>query len=138
MSDYNDIVFDYRQHTHTNCVDEIENADIVVLIIGGRFGSRAVPQALEQVDLEKLKDVSRNSEFLKAKHNLSVTQLEVMKAIEVGIPVFAFIEDRVLHDHATGRPTARRAWAARRAAGGPGDRRRVLYAFVAWIEFRRA
>jgi hypothetical protein len=32
---------------------------------------------------------------------LSVTQLEVLKAVQVGIPVFAFVDDRVLQDHAT-------------------------------------
>lgn len=101
MSDYNDVVYDPRTHTHTSCIDEVSGADAVVVIIGSRFGGRVIPQALAKVDLEALKLVSKNSELLKTKENISITQLEVLKAIEASIPVFAFVDDRVMHDHAT-------------------------------------
>lgn len=101
MSDYNDVVYDPRTHTHTSCIDEVAGADAVVVIIGSRFGGKVVPQALAKVDLEALKLISKNSEILKSKDNISITQLEVLKAIEASIPVFAFVDDRVMHDHAT-------------------------------------
>lgn len=101
MSDYNDVVYDPRSHTHTSCIDEVAGADAVVVIIGSRFGGRVVPQALQKVDLEALKAVSKNHEILKTKENISITQLEVLKAIESSIPLFVFVDDRVMHDHAT-------------------------------------
>lgn len=101
MSDYNDVVYDPRSHTHTSCIDEVAGADAVVVIIGSRFGGRVVPQALQKVDLEALKAVSKNHEILKTKDNISITQLEVLKAIESSIPLFVFVDDRVMHDHAT-------------------------------------
>lgn len=101
MSDYNDIVYDPRTHTHTSCIDEVAGADAVVVIIGSRFGGKVIPQALAKVDLEALKLISKSSELLKSKDNISITQLEVLKAIEASIPVFAFVDDRVMHDHAT-------------------------------------
>ena len=101
MSDYNDVVYDPRTHTHTSCIDEVAGADAVVVIIGSRFGGKVIPQALAKVDLEALKLISKNSEILKSKDNISITQLEVLKAIEASIPVFAFVDDRVMHDHAT-------------------------------------
>jgi hypothetical protein len=101
MSDYNDVVYDPRTHTHTSCIDEVAGADAVVVIIGSRFGGKVTPQALAKVDLEALKSISKSSELLKSKEFISITQLEVLKAIESSIPVFAFVDDRVMHDHAT-------------------------------------
>jgi hypothetical protein len=100
MSDYNDILYDHRMHTHTSCVDEVATSDVVVLIVGSRFGGKSVPEALSKIDFEKLDKESRSTESLKKKENLSVTQLEILKAVESGIPVFTFIDDGVWHDHA--------------------------------------
>lgn len=38
MSDYNDVLYDPRDHTHESCVKEIQSSDMVILIIGSRFG----------------------------------------------------------------------------------------------------
>jgi hypothetical protein len=100
MSDYSDILYDPRLHTHTSCVDEVATSDVVVLIVGSRFGGKSVPEALSKLDFEKLDKESKSTETLKAKENLSVTQLEILKAVESGIPVFTFIDDGVWHDHA--------------------------------------
>lgn len=100
MSDYSDILYDPRLHTHTSCVDEVASADVVVLIVGARFGGRSVPEALSKLDFEKLDKESKSTEALKKKENLSVTQLEILKAVESGIPIFTFIDDGVWHDHA--------------------------------------
>lgn len=100
MSDYSDLLYDPRLHTHTSCVDEVASADIVVLIVGSRFGGKSVPEALSKLDFEKLGKESKSTEFLKKRENLSVTQLEILKAVEGEIPVFTFIDDGVWHDHA--------------------------------------
>ncbi len=100
MSDYEDILYDPRIHTHTSCVDEVKNCDVLILIIGSRFGGKATPEALNKIDFESLQNESANVEALKETKNLSVTQLEVLQAIECGIPVYTFVDKRVWHDHA--------------------------------------
>lgn len=100
MSDYEDILYDPRTHTHTSCVDEVKNCDMLVLIIGSRYGGKATVEALNRIDFEALKNESVSIEALKEKECLSVTQLEVLSAIENSIPIYTFIEKRVLHDHA--------------------------------------
>lgn len=101
MSDYSDLLFDPHQHTHTSCVQEIAGCDLLILIIGRRFGGNALPKAVELVDFEELKGVSSSTELLKEKGNLSITQLEVIKAIQANVPVFAFVDNGVLNDHHT-------------------------------------
>jgi hypothetical protein len=100
MSDYSDVLYDPRVHTHTSCIDEVATCDIVVLIVGSRFGGKGVPEALSLIDFDKLMTESKNITSLENKENLSITQLEILKAVEEGIPVFTFIEERVWHDHA--------------------------------------
>lgn len=99
MSDYSDLLYDPRIHTHTSCVDEVASADIVVLIVGSRFGGKTVPDALARIDFDSLKKESKSIESLKKQENLSVTQLEILKAVESGIPVFTFVDSAVWHDH---------------------------------------
>lgn len=101
MSDYNDILFDPRQHTHTSCIEEIVGCDVVVVIIGSRLGGASIPEALERVNVDSLFSSSSSTETLKTKDNISITQLEVLKAIEESIPIFTFVDERVWHDHAT-------------------------------------
>jgi hypothetical protein len=48
MSDYNDVLYDPRIHTHSSCIDEVANADAVIVLIGSRFGGQVVPQALQK------------------------------------------------------------------------------------------
>jgi hypothetical protein len=101
MSDYNDVLYDPRIHTHSSCIDEVANADAAIVLIGSRFGGQVVPQALQKVDLDSLESVSKSHDILKTRENISITQLEILKAIERSIPVFAFIDERVMHDHGT-------------------------------------
>ncbi len=100
MSDYEDILYDPRTHTHTSCVDEVYTCDILVLIIGSRFGGKSSAEALSKIDFEKLGKDCPSVDDLKKSGALSVTQLEVLKAIESSIPLYVFIESRVYHDHA--------------------------------------
>lgn len=100
LSDYNDILYDPRVHTHTSCIDEVVGCDVLVLLVGSRFGGKSVPEAVSKLDFEALQKESKSVDVLKTRENLSVTQLEVLKAVEQKIPVFSFIEERVWHDHA--------------------------------------
>ncbi|OWA33541.1 hypothetical protein B9G55_19455 [Saccharibacillus sp. O16] len=99
MSDYADVLYDPRVHTHTSCVQEVTNCDVLILIMGSRFGGKAIPKAAEIVNLEYLKDKSKSNKILDDSTNLSITQLEVIRAIESGIPIFTFVENKVMHDH---------------------------------------
>ncbi len=99
MSEYSDILFDPRLHTHDSCVKEVVGCDVVVLIIGSRFGGTAVPAALASVDLDAVAQLSTSQTALLSKEKLSITQLEVLKAVEASVPVYAFVDERVLHDH---------------------------------------
>lgn len=99
MSDYEDVLYDPREHTHTSCVDEVVNCDIMVLVMGSRFGGKASQEALNKIDFEKIKKDEVTVDKLKEEGNLSVTQLEVLKAVENDIPVYTFIDQKVWHDH---------------------------------------
>ncbi|MBO1910232.1 DUF4062 domain-containing protein, partial [Microvirga sp. 3-52] len=98
MSDYNDVLFDPRIHTHSSCIDEVGNSDMLILIIGSRFGGKGVPEAVEKVDTGIIKD-NTSTPLSEVRENLSITQLEVLKAIEESIPIYTFIEQQVWHDH---------------------------------------
>jgi len=100
MSEYSDVLFDHRIHTHTSCVKEISNADMAILLIGSRFGGTIVPEALTDVDIEEIGKSSNKSDIiLNNKSNLSITQVEVLKAIESDVPLFVFIDSKVHSDH---------------------------------------
>lgn len=99
LSEYNDIFYDPKDHTHESCVKEVANADIVVLIIGSRFGGKGIPDLQTLVDFKTLSTSSLKTKVLENPGNLSVTQYEVIKAIEADIPVYCFVDDNVWHDH---------------------------------------
>lgn len=98
MSDHADILFDPRIHTHTSCIEEVKTCDMLVLIVGGRYGGKAINEALLAVDFDKIKDEIK-ADILEDSGNMSITHLEVLKAIEYGIPVYTFIKEDVLNDH---------------------------------------
>lgn len=97
MSDYADVVYDPRQHTHTSCIEEVGNCDMLILVIGSRYGGKGIPEALSKVDIssmdELLKSIKEN------KLQLSITQLEVIEAIKKNIPVYTFIDKKVYYEH---------------------------------------
>jgi len=99
MSDYSDLLYDPRSHTHDSCLKEVPGCDVVLLIIGSRFGGEAVPSALDHLDFNKVSSESNSFELLANKGGLSITQLEVLKAVEQNIPVYAFVEQSVYNDH---------------------------------------
>lgn len=101
MSDQADVIYDPRIHTHTSCLREVSNCDVVVLVVGSRFGGATVPKALETIDLDRLTDLSRADRFGEDKTRISITQAEVLQAIQMRVPVFAFVDSGVMRDHLT-------------------------------------
>ncbi|MEM9839996.1 MAG: DUF4062 domain-containing protein [Pseudomonadota bacterium] len=99
MSDHSDVLYDHRVHTHESCVQDIKNADVVLVIIGSRFGGVGIPKLQDTVDLEALRKESTKPEVLSESGKLSITQLEVLKAVDLGIPIYAFVDGAVMHDH---------------------------------------
>jgi hypothetical protein len=99
MSEYSDVLYDPQLHTHTSCLYDIPNVDMVILLIGSRFGGRIIPEALTSVNIDNFLNVSSDAKIIEEINNLSITQIEVLKAIQHSIPVFAFIDENVWHDH---------------------------------------
>lgn len=98
MSDHSDILYDPKLHTHDSCVAEIISSDLLVLIIGSRLGGKALPSAKALVDLKEAGD-ELTDKARKLEDKLSITQLEAMRAIELGIPIYTFVQTDVLKDH---------------------------------------
>jgi len=98
LSEYSDVLYDHRTHTHTSCLQEVPGADMVVLIVGSRFGGKAVPEALSAVDIDRISNNGFDVSAIDNITSLSVTQLEVLKAVEAQLPVFAFVDEKVWHE----------------------------------------
>lgn len=98
MSDYSDIVYDPRNHTHTSCLKEVENCDLLVLIIGGRYGGTSVNEAVSAIDFKRLEDMAQ-IKGISDNAIYSITHLEFLKAVECRIPIYTFIKKDVLSDH---------------------------------------
>jgi hypothetical protein len=95
LSDYSDVVYDPREHAHKSCVAEVQTCDMVVLVIGSRFGSDVQLESLGAVtDLEVLRFLEDSDH-----RRVSVTQAEALSAASCGIPIFAFVEAAVHHDY---------------------------------------
>lgn len=123
LSDHNEILYDYDEHTHLSCVREVSNVDVVVLIIGARFGGVAIGDTRKLIDLNQIqnklhnksmKDIfemieaEKKSEKDKAEASksqsepysaksigFSITHFEILKAIEQNIPIYVFIKDKI-------------------------------------------
>lgn len=76
LSDHGDVFYHPDLHTHESCITEISNCQLLILIIGGRFGGSYI------ADITK-----------------SVVNAEYISAKELNLPVFSFIKKDVLDDH---------------------------------------
>lgn len=99
LSDQQDILYDPRIHTHTACIEEVKNSDLMILIIGSRFGGQATEEALDRIDFEGLKEKYPDIEEIERQGKISITQLEVLEAMRQAIPIFTFVVDKVYQDH---------------------------------------
>lgn len=104
LSENNDVFYNPRLHTHTSCVEFVSKCDMVIFLIGGRFGGTAIPDAYETLNSSEIHSLLDNSfssaidQALECKL-FSITQLEVLKAIQLGKPVYTFISKDVYSDH---------------------------------------
>lgn len=86
-----EIPFVHTKSLEDNCVTEVESADILILIIGGRYGSLSrEDQDLVKTDPEKFFSAVR-----------SVTRKEYEKARERDIPIFIFVDENILAEYKT-------------------------------------
>ncbi len=76
LSEKGDVFYHPDLHTHESCVIEIDNCQLFILIIGGRFGGSYIY------------DVTK-----------SITNAEYEAAVQKKIPVFTFIKKDVFDDH---------------------------------------
>lgn len=75
LSEEGDVYYNPSLHTHEACLSEVSSCQMMVLIIGGRYGG-------------EFKDSDR-----------SITNHEYEAAVERKIPVFALVESTVLNEH---------------------------------------
>lgn len=93
LSEYSDVLYNPLEHTHRSCLAEVETCDMVVLVIGSRFGSEIATENLVEVFKDPAVDWDAGGV------PVSITQAEALTAFRNGIPVFAFVDSGVLHDH---------------------------------------
>ncbi len=86
LSEEGDVFYSPDLHIQLSCLREVENCDIVILIIGTKFGNESI-----------LSD------------KMSVTQSEHQTAYIRSIPIFSFIEQRVFHDYQIYKKIIRKA-----------------------------
>lgn len=99
MSDFSDVLYDHRLHTHSSCIRDASKADVMIVIIGSRFGGTVVPQALGNLDTDAAKSKSSQADILSSAEKISISQAEVIQAVCDGIPVFTFVDARVYAEH---------------------------------------
>ena len=75
LSEEGDIYYNPLLHTHDACLGEVFSCQMMVLIIGGRYGG----------------------EFKESE--VSITNREYEAAIERKIPIFALVDSAVLNEH---------------------------------------
>lgn len=76
FSDKNDVFYHPDLHSHEACIKEIENCQIFILVLGGRFGGQYI------YDMEK-----------------SIVNAEYHAAKKMNIPIFTFVKREVYEDH---------------------------------------
>lgn len=92
MSEFSGVLYDPGVHTQKSCVQELATCDAVVLIIGSRWGSVALPEFIDEFREEHLDDGQALLGEPMASGKLSVTQLEAITAFREGIPMFVFVD----------------------------------------------
>jgi Domain of unknown function (DUF4062) len=134
MSEYSDVLYDPRTDAQASCLKEIDTCDILVLVVGSRFGSKASVRALDLVDLDEVRKLGRDNTFLSDSSSLSVTQVELIRAVQIGVPVFAFVEQAVLHDYNTYLANRDEAFHSQMRFGSVSQPEHAQYLFT-FIEF---
>jgi hypothetical protein len=87
-----DIPFQHDQALDESCYAEIDTCHILILIIGGRYGSAASSEQLSQDNEQKEKEIQFYN---------SITTKEYQKARDKNIPIFIFVEKGVYAEYDT-------------------------------------
>ncbi len=95
-SEHHDVLYDPADHTHANCLSDVAEADVLVLVVGGRWGGELVPDAQLSMDAASKGDDDLRA-FLDI-HRVSVTQAEVLQAIHARIPIYTLVREDVWQD----------------------------------------
>lgn len=120
LSDHNDVHYDHHEHTHVSCIRQVSNADMVILLVGSRYGGVAIDDALKEINLDIIQDRLNNKIKLKElieemqertlksakeyesdntvkklRYGFSITHFEILRAIQEDIPIYAFVKDKV-------------------------------------------
>lgn len=120
LSDHNDIYYGNTEHTHVSCIRQVSNADMVVLLVGSRYGGVAIDDAIKEIDVNLIQDKINNKIRLQdlfaemkrrteessnvaktdpdkkaIKYGFSITHFEILRAIQDNIPIYAFVKDKV-------------------------------------------
>ncbi|QDU15478.1 hypothetical protein CA11_33030 [Gimesia maris] len=99
MNERGVISYSHTEPLDESCYEEVKQCDIMVLIIGGRYGS---PESSEKNTVKKKKEELREKRsddfFLKYK---SVTRKECETALDENIPLYVFIEKAVHIEYET-------------------------------------
>ncbi len=84
-----DITFEHDKPLDISCYREIANSNMMILIVGGRYGTEA--------------SSLKNDDYIHRyeKYYISITKKEFYTAREKGIPVLVFVEDSVLKEYET-------------------------------------
>ena len=83
------VTFEHDKPLDSSCYSEVKNCNMMMLIVGGRYGSEATAMGLESYS-EKYE-----------KYYTSITKSEFLTARKRGIPVYVFIEGNVLTEFET-------------------------------------
>ena len=81
------VPFDYDKDTDVSCYDEVRESDLYILIIGGRYGSKASGE---------LKHIRQ-----KMKTYNSITRKEYETALDANLPLHIFVDDAVATEYGT-------------------------------------
>lgn len=96
-----DILFDFRSHTHNDCVREVASCDVMVVLVGSRFGSEADLEHITSLDIGEVISKAIDDPDASVPDKISVTQAEVLSGIQRGIPIFTLVDETVLQDKRT-------------------------------------
>lgn len=134
LSEESDVLYDPRDHTHGSCLREVEQCDMVILIIGARFGS-----SISDAEVQKL--TARLDEAALERPTstrLSVTQAEALTAAIHRIPVFAFVERGVDHDYRIYRRNVHEDFAAniQYASIARAGTAEYIFSFIEYLQRR--
>lgn len=99
MNERGAIPYSHTEALDESCYKEVKQCDIMVLIIGGRYGS---PESIDRDRVTQTKKNFKNDKvdefFLKYK---SVTRKECESALDANIPLYVFIEKAVHIEYET-------------------------------------